>query len=409
MQMSFRRGGLLLVAALTLSACGIQSSSTTAHSHAVSPQAQQRLTHLQPHAQPHAQSFSIDNQFVKNAEASALIQEPNWIPGNDCTHWISYFLNAQYNMPTSMMNSVTDNLINNLIADGDAQVITGDGQYDAGGFIDATASSTHTLIQGLDQQRLENGGSEEFLIAFKWNPPDSSYQADHLAVFVGSEKTVAHGTGKWNRTPQPWYWYNNLGTLAVIALTNTTANTTAAPTWNEAGHVLIVVSTTEILDANQHTITARCNGPSDSSGATVPAQWDVVALDNSPAYQVNGLSYFLVAYPDPCEPGYDFSSNGDIASGAGAVGYLPMGAMTEADAAVPNPQFGGAAWRDCWGPDQCGDATYPNTSDTLTSKDAPYLFAWWTGSYWDCHWWHVYDTSGNEAAIYGRDWAAIYQ
>lgn len=404
------RCGVLLVAAFVLGACGTPSASTNAHSHAVSHQAQQHLAHLQPHAKPHAQSFTIDNQFEQNAIASVKNTEPGWIPGEDCTHWISYFLNAQYSMPTGMMASVTDTLINNLIADGDAQVITGDGQYDAGGFIDATASSTHTFIQGLDQQTLENGGSEEFLIAFKWNPPAyQNYLADHLAVFVGNQQVVAHGTGGWNRVPQNWFAYNSLGTLAVIALTNTSANTAAAPTWNEAGHVLIVVNTTEILDANQHKVSPRCNGPSDSNGATVPAQWDVMALDNSPAFQINGVPYFRVAYPDPCEPGYDFSSNSDIASGAGAVGYLSMGDMSEADAAVPNPQFGGAAWRDCWGPDQCGDATYPNTTDTLASKDYPYLFGWWTGSYWDPHWWHVYDTSGNEAAIYGRDWAAIDQ
>jgi hypothetical protein len=328
---------------------------------------------------------------------------------------ISYFLHSQYNMPSGMMEVETDTLVNKLMADGDAQVITGDGQYDQGGFTSYTQAGS--VIASLDSQTLEGGGSDEFLIAFKWNfnPPESNDLADHLAVYVGNQQVVAHGTtdrygnSGWNRTPRLWSEYTHQNLIAVIALTNTPANTTAAPTWNEAGHVLIVVNTTEILDANQHNVSPRCNGPGDSNGATVPAQWDVVAMGNSPAYQVNGVPYFYVAYPDPCEPGYDFSSNSDIASGAGAVGYLSMGDMSEADAAIPNPQFGGAAWRDCWGPDQCGDATYPNTTDTLVSKDYPYLFAWWTGSYWDPHWWHVYDTSSNEAAIYGRDWAAIDQ
>jgi hypothetical protein len=401
-----RWSGIVLLCLLLLSACAHQ---TTAHSRAQSPLARQRLAHVQPRVQPHAQSFTIDNHFEANATASASNTEPGWIAGNDCTHWISYFLNTTYGMPTDMMATVTDKLIKQLISNGDAQVITGDGQYDSGGFIDATAGSTHDLIKSLDQQTLEGSGSEEFLIAFKWNPPDSSYTADHLAVFVGNEQVVAHGTGGWNRTPQPWYWYHNLGTLAVIALTNIGGSTTTNGPTNEAGHVLIVAIDTEILDANQHTIAARCNGPSDSNGATVPAQWDVVALADAAAYQVNGEPYLYVAYPDPCEPGYDFSSNQDIASGAGAVGYLPIGNLTEADAVVPNPQFGAAAWRDCWGPDQCGDSSYPNTTDTLTSKDSPYLFAWWTGSYWDPHWWHVYDTNNNEAAVYGRDWAAIYQ
>jgi hypothetical protein len=113
-------------------------------------------------------------------------------------------------------------------------------------------------------------------------------------------------------------------------------------------------------------------------------------------------------YPDPCEPGLDFSSNQDIANGSGAVGYVAWSALSEVNGVQPNPQFGsGADWRDCWDPTQCSDQTYPNNSDVLAAKDQPYLFAWWNGQMWDPHWWHAVDNQGNDCAVYARDWNAL--
>jgi hypothetical protein len=177
----------------------------------------------------------------------------------------------------------------------------------------------------------------------------------------------------------------------------------------EAGHVLVVKTDTPILDAQGNPIAPRCQGPQNDTGAIVPAGRSVVALRDSPVPQPGSKEKVYVAYPDPCQPGNDFSHNDTIANGSGAVGYVAFSDLTEVRQVKPHPAFPttrGTAWRDCWGPTTCGDATYPNENDILTSRD-PVLYAWWTGSYWDPHWWHVLDMQGQEAAVYGRDWIAV--
>jgi hypothetical protein len=176
----------------------------------------------------------------------------------------------------------------------------------------------------------------------------------------------------------------------------------------EAGHVLAVKTTTPILDAQGHAVVPRCLGLHTSAGAVVLAGTNVVALQDSHLRQPGNRQYVYVAYPDPCQPGDDFSHNDAIANGSGAVGYLALSDLMEVQTVTPHAAFSnrGTAWRDCWGPTACGDATYPVEGGSLQSQDGPVLYAWWTGSYWDPHWWHVKVMQGQEAAVYGRDWTA---
>jgi hypothetical protein len=185
------------------------------------------------------------------------------------------------------------------------------------------------------------------------------------------------------------------------------ASSSPAPVASQkAGWVFITTSTLPVLNQAGNPESARCS--SQGGTATVPDGYNVVAVDNN-AYQIGGQTYLHVAYPDPCEPGLDYSTNSAIANGTGAVGWVAEDALVPTHVVRPQPQTkNGADWRDCWAPNTCGDAPYPNTTATLPAKDAE-LYAWWTGSYWDVHWWHVLDTSGKQASVYGRDWGAFPQ
>jgi hypothetical protein len=375
------------------------------------------LAHTHANGTP---SFTIDGNFKANAEQSVQQTESTYVQSHaDCANWISYFLETYYNMRTNLGSENTDALINNLIGDNDATVITGDQQYDAGAFI--PASQAENIVSGLDTSMIENGGSEEFIFAYQWSNRSSTDYADHVAIYVGNGQVVSHGMddghGNWgyDRSPRVWTFGPGIvGNLAIIALTNSSATSTGSSTTssnlptNEAGHVLSISQTTAIVDANGNPLSPRCNGPSDGNGnAELPANWDVVA-DANTTVSPQGTPLLEVMYPDPCEPGLDFSSNQDIADGNGAVGYVAWSALSETDAIQPNPPFSsGADWRDCWDPTQCTDQPYPNNSDTLSAKDQPYLFAWWNGQAWDPHWWHAVDNQGNDCAVYARDWSAL--
>ncbi|HEY7418160.1 MAG TPA: hypothetical protein VH593_23475 [Ktedonobacteraceae bacterium] len=174
----------------------------------------------------------------------------------------------------------------------------------------------------------------------------------------------------------------------------------------DAGFVFTTTSALPVLDQAGNPEGARCS--TQGGSATVPAGYNVVAVDNH-AYQIGGQTYLHIAYPDPCLPGLDFSPNAAIANGTGAVGWVTMNALVTTHVVRPQPQTNaGTVWRDCWGPSACANAAYPNATDTLPAKDAE-LFAWWTGSYWDVHWWHILDKGGKQASVYGRDWGAFTQ
>jgi hypothetical protein len=174
----------------------------------------------------------------------------------------------------------------------------------------------------------------------------------------------------------------------------------------DAGWVFITTSSLSVivLDQAGNSEGGRCS--QGGGTAMVPPGSNVVVVDNN-AYQIRGLTYLHVAYPDPCQPGQDYSPNNAIANGTGAVGWMAVNALAAVHMVHPQPPpGGGVTWRDCWGPNLCADASYPNRTDTLPAKDAE-LYAWWTGSYWDVHWWHVRNKSGKEASVYGRDWGAF--
>ena len=175
-------------------------------------------------------------------------------------------------------------------------------------------------------------------------------------------------------------------------------------TSQKAGWVFITTSTLSVLNQAGNPEAGRCSQKGGT--ATVTAGYNVIAVDNR-TYQIGGQTYLHVAYPDPCQPGMDYSPNNTIVNGTGAVGWVAENALVPTHVVRPQPQLGGSAtWRDCWGPNTCANAAYPNRTDTLSAKDAE-LFAWWTGSYWDVHWWHVRDKRGKEASVYGRDWGAF--
>lgn len=169
---------------------------------------------------------------------------------------------------------------------------------------------------------------------------------------------------------------------------------------NEAGHVMAATADNVVLDSNGNRIPARCNGTNVGGNAVLPAGFDVVILDDSKSYQLNGRTYVYVAMPDWCEPNLDFSDPSAVADGTGAVAYAPLDALSEIYSVQPS--VSGADWRDGWDPTSGSqDASY--SGGPLQSKDAN-LYAWWNGSAWQPRWWHVVDSNGNDASVYGRDW-----
>lgn len=180
---------------------------------------------------------------------------------------------------------------------------------------------------------------------------------------------------------------------------NRNSSPVATPT-NKAGHVMAATADNVVLDSNGNRIPARCNGVNVGGNAVLPTGYDVVVLDDSKSYQFNNRIYVYVAMPDACEPGYDFSDPSAIAGGSGAVGYAPLDALSEIHSVQPG--VSGADWRDGWDPTSGSqDASY--SDGPLQSKDAN-LYAWWDGSAWQPRWWHVVDSNGNDASVYGRDW-----
>lgn len=172
----------------------------------------------------YAASFKIDDHFIQNALKDAQMTEPGYIQGNDCTHWISWFLQTAYHMPARLASNITDPLVNNLLRDGDAKVITSDRKYDLGGFI--PVSQAGQVIDGLDSHLLENGGHAEYIIAYRWKDSSSGALTDHLAVYVGNGRMVSHSVtygqndaGGYNRVPRPWNVFDNLDSIAILQLT----------------------------------------------------------------------------------------------------------------------------------------------------------------------------------------------
>ncbi len=187
----------------------------------------------------HAASFTIDNNFINNAKQKAQVEESGYIQGEDCTHWLSWFLETVYGMPTSFGSSWTDTLVHHLINDGDATVITGNGQYDSGGFV--PVSQVPSYLASLDSTLLENGGSREYIFAYKWTSNyATSALADHLAAYVGGKQVVSHGINdgsgiytwshEYNLVPRAWNGFSGMNQVAIIALSNgSTASPPPAP------------------------------------------------------------------------------------------------------------------------------------------------------------------------------------
>ncbi len=177
---------------------------------------------------------------------------------------------------------------------------------------------------------------------------------------------------------------------------------------NNAGHVMLVTQQSLVKEVNLNTLPTRCNGPSDGAGHAVikPGQ-HVVVISNTGIWS-KGIIYYDIAYPDPCNGG-DFSDDSLIslaeqnASVNAAVGFVPSSALSEVSSV--HPATSSAVWRDCWGPNQCSDLHTSLPTLTLPSADGDVLYAWWTGSIWDPHWFHVLDPNHQGAAVYGRDWS----
>jgi hypothetical protein len=212
------------------------------------------------------------------------------------------------------------------------------------------------------------------------------------------------------------------------------ANLNQGPT-DDIGSVQIPQAQTPLYDAYGNQLPVRiCSdgsqGPSDGNGnADLPANWDAVELAGLPltptspsmynfsvqGYWQNNQYYALVAYPDPCDPGQDYSDNSSIANGSGAVGYVSIADLQPAMSVVPT-ETQNPSWCDAW-PPNCQNNTFysrttqnnPDYGDVLNPPDGVQLTAWIdsSGTSVDPHWWEVNDTAGNAAAVYGRDWVAL--
>jgi Ig-like domain from next to BRCA1 gene len=179
------------------------------------------------------------------------------------------------------------------------------------------------------------------------------------------------------------------------------------PQTGEAGHVLVITSgSAPVFDSSGH-LPVRTTCPQDSR--QLRPGWDVVALSNTPV-TIDGYPYYQVAYPDPCQPDYDFSSDDQINQSSGgdgpaAVGYVAADLLSEANAVYP--YSASVVWRDCWTPNRCNDRQLKGSNIQLNSADGQTLSAWWTGSTWDPHWWHIKGFSQEDAAVEGRSWVAV--
>ncbi len=182
--------------------------------------------------------------------------------------------------------------------------------------------------------------------------------------------------------------------------------TTTTLPQQEAGHVLIANSngvpiytlTSAPLTCHQRT--------SLSSGE------HVVVLNNNAMENPDGQFYYWVAYPDSCER-KDFSTNTEIKNQTGAVGWIFYNILQETNGVVA--MLPSADWRPCWDPSACGDQPYNDSLKSISQWTRPLvsadnnLYAWWDGSQWDPHWFHVLkpETGRHDAAVYGRDWQSV--
>ena len=184
------------------------------------------------------------------------------------------------------------------------------------------------------------------------------------------------------------------------------------------GSVQIPTQWTPLYDANGHQLPPR-SCPGDQNHGSLPTDWDAVEFARLPStsnfsvmgYWQGSQFFVLVAYPDLCEPGKDYSSNQDIASGNGAIGYVNSSDLEPARSAIPAPNILHPDWRECWPPTACSDASFPmedNITTNLQSTSGDLLYAWVDGINVDPHWWLVQDPNNTQpfAAIYGRDWSA---
>lgn len=236
--------------------------------------------------------------------------------------------------------------------------------------------------------------------------------------------------------PDPWYgigngiventWWDMEHNGSIFGNNNVFLGVTILPQQDlNIGEVEVSPASLQLYDANGNTLPARCPNlhpeASDSNGnAILPADWDVVVLADLPSsttftvpgYQSGGEDYTLVAYPDPCERGLDFSDNTAIANGTGAIGYIDSSQLQQTSYVVPANPNANTDWHDCWVPTGCRDAnfiSYINAGGVtyLNAPDGGPLFAWVNGTTVNPRWWEVLspDHSGN-AAVYGRDWMA---
>jgi len=182
------------------------------------------------------------------------------------------------------------------------------------------------------------------------------------------------------------------------------------------GQVWIVGSQSQLLDDMGNPLPDHtCPGGKIVVPAVVQSNWDVVELASTSVYRVPGYhagiegprdGVILVAAPDPCNQQLDFSDNNAINDGTGFVGYIEAFGLQKAMTASPSASQ--SLWRNCWPASQCSDAYMPSGFNHSLSayNENPNITVWTNGSVVDPHWWEVQDSSGNPAAVYGRDWSA---
>jgi hypothetical protein len=284
--------------------------------------------------------------------------------------------------------------------------------YDGVHAVNSCMGGTSVSLNG---QTIEPGQSITFTVSLT-APTD-------LAESLGSSTGIEYDA---------WYDMQDNGAIfgnnnVFVAVTVISPDNLYQGTTEAVGSVQIPTQWTSLYDANGNHLPQRnCSngnqGPADlQHHASLPTDWDAVELAGLPStsnfsvmgYWQGDQFFVLVAYPDPCEPGTakDYSSNQDITSGNGAIGYVNSSDLEPALSATPAPDISHPDWRECWPPTACNDANFPTEDITTNLQPATsggLLYAWVDGINVDPHWWLIQNPNNTQAsaAIYARDWSA---
>lgn len=142
--------------------------------------------------------FSLNSSFMSTALRDVAQQEPDYISYNDCAHWLSSFLRNEYGLPAGWTSTNATELVQYLVRAGIASVVTGDRKPDSGSLISEDDARTQyfsdysSYSAYLNRFLVENGGSYEFILAYKWTGEAWDRIYSHVALYTGG--------GRWWRT-----------------------------------------------------------------------------------------------------------------------------------------------------------------------------------------------------------------